>query len=191
MHISRRFRGGILFALVLALGWMSTALAQDVGDPESVRANVILCVDPDCADTVNIENMVAATITSYDPDGSVVDSCTVTLTQSDMVACSIVPAPDRGSYDIWPADEYVGYRQVSAHPEVFESEMHGPIYVWYFAPEKDNIAPPPTQVPPTAVSELPSTGAGVGSGSAMFAIASLGIAGVAVAASGVRRRFRE
>ena len=129
---------------------------------ETVRANVITCVDPDCADTVNIETMVGATITSYAPDGSLVDSCTVSLTFGGFVDCTIIPPPDRGSWDIQPAEEYLGYRLMSLQPEVFESEMHGPIYVWYFAPEKDNALPPPTQAPaaPAVVTGLPSTGVG-------------------------------
>lgn len=141
MHTFRNIFAITLVTLLAAIWWIAPATAQEA---DTVAANVILCADPDCADTVDLETMYGATVTSYAPDGSMVGTCTVTETPSGMSNCDLVPAPDRGSYDIWPADPYVGYVLLSAHPEIFESEMHGPIYVWYFAPEKDNIAPPPS-----------------------------------------------
>ena len=160
---------------------------------ETVRANVILCVDPDCADTVNSETMVGATVTSYAPDGSLVDSCTVSLTQSEMVDCTIMPPPDRGSWDIQPAEQYKGYRLMSLQPEVIESEMHGPVYLWYFAPEKDNALPPPTQAPaaPAPVTGLPSTGVGAIASphlAAVYAVIPFILAAAAVAANRIDRR---
>lgn len=160
---------------------------------ETVRANVIRCVDPDCVDMVNIETMAGATITSYAPDGSLVDSCTVTLTASEMVDCNLIPAPDGGSYDIQPAAEYRGYVLLSAQPEVFASEMHGPVYVWYFAPEKDNALPTPTQAPtaPAVVTGLPSTGSGPASSGnllALYAFVPFALAAAAVVADRIDRR---
>lgn len=149
---------GLVLIAVVGFGGVSAVAAQQ--EAGTVRANVIICADPDCVDTVNIETMYGATVTSYHADGSVVDSCTVTQTQADMVDCTIVPAPVGGSYGVEPTAEYSGYVLQTTEPEVFQSEMHGPVYVWYFAHEKDNLFPPPTQVPAAPVSELPSTGSG-------------------------------
>lgn len=160
---------------------------------ETVPVNVIICADPDCADTVNIETMVGATVSSYAVDGSLVDSCTVSLTYGGFVDCNLVPPMSGGWYDIQPAAGYEGYVLLSDRPEVFESEMHGPIYVWYFAPEKDNALPPPTQAPaaPAVVTGLPSTGSGSVGGSAMllaFAAVPFALAGAAMVANRAARR---
>jgi hypothetical protein len=159
---------------------------------EAVAVNVIICVDPDCVDTVNIETMFGATVSSYMPDGSPVDSCIVTMVVSQTV-CNLIPPPDGGWYEIEPAAEYAGYVLLSETPEIFESEMHGPIYVWYFAPEKDNAFPPPTQAPaaPAKVTGLPRTGSGADTNTAMLAVIAavpFALAGAALIANRATKR---
>lgn len=148
------YRSATVLALLLvsAFGFAISATAQQA---DSVQANVITCADPDCADMVNIQTMAGATVTSYAADGSVVDACTVTITVSEMVDCPLVPAPDGGSYEIQPAAGYESYVLFSLQPEVFQSEMHGPVYVWYFAPPKDNASPDQViDTPPTAYANV-------------------------------------
>jgi hypothetical protein len=164
---------------------------------ETVQVNVIICVDPDCADTVNTKTMFGATVSSYMPDGSLLDSCTVT-TVVDRTVCNLVLPPDGGWYDIEPAAGYEGYVLLTDTPDIFESEMHGPIYVWYFAPEKDNAFPPPTQAPantaapkPATVTGLPSTGSGLAMDSTLlvaFAAMPFALAGAAFVANRVSKR---
>ena len=80
MLVIVRWGAVFLVAVLAAVGWMSTALAQDGDESDSMRVNVIVCVDPDCVDTVNIFTMEGASVTSLDAAGAVVDSCTVTVT---------------------------------------------------------------------------------------------------------------
>lgn len=187
MNAFRLWRRALLLAVFSLAAIVSPTLAQD--SPPTVRVNVIACVDPDCADTVNLVTMEGATVASFDASGAQLDACTVTETPSGMAACALILAPEGGWYTTEPTAAYAGYRLVSSEPEVFESEMHGTILVWYYAPGAAPAEPAPIQAPPaTGVTVLPSTGVGAATNSGLLAAVALTI-GVG-AAVGTRLRMR-
>lgn len=201
MQSIRRRVGALLFVMFALGGAMVLPVAAQFDEGE-VPANVILCSDPDCANTVNLDTMLGATVLSYDAAGTLIDQCTVSLTAGDRVDCWIVPAPEGGAYDVTPPSGYEGHRLLTTVPEVFESEMRGPVYVWYFAPEQSAVTPVPTAPAPPAeqpaeapaapapVTNLPSTGAGGAGESGILAVGAFGIGALAMLAGGLRRGSR-
>lgn len=180
MNAFRLWRRALLLAVFSLAAIVSPTLAQDA--PPTVRVNVIACIDPDCADTVNLVTMEGATVASFDASGAQLDACTVTETPSGMAACALIPAPEGGWYTTSSTAAYADYRLVSTAPDVFESEMHGTILVWYYAPGADPV--PPSDGP---VTELPETGVGIGNSSGYLAAAAFGIALIAIGSCTARR----
>lgn len=149
MNAFRLWRRALVLAVFSLAAIVSPTLAQD--SPPTVRVNVIACVDPDCADTVNLVTMEGATVASFDASGAQLDACTVTETPSGMADCAVIPAPEGGWYTTEPTAAYAGHRLVSSEPEVFESEMHGTILAWYYAPEAAPVEPENPQAKVNAI----------------------------------------
>lgn len=172
-------------SLVGIVGVANTALAQN--NPEgSAYANVVVCNDPDCADLTNTVGMEGAIVTSLDAAGTEIDSCAIETFPSGMDGCVVTQHDGDGWYEV--SNMYAGYILLSEEPEVLESESHGTQLVWYAAPVADDAPPPADGTDP--VMDLPETGAGIGENSGFLAAAAMGIALMAVGATGARRLTR-
>ncbi len=190
MHLFPRARLVVLIALAAVFGSILSTAAQQ----QEINVNVIGCVDPDCVDTVNIFTMDGATVSSYDAAGALIDSCTVSSAPDGFDGCQLAATND-ATFAITPSAEYAGYVLLSDAPAIFESPDRG-VWVWYFAPEKDNALPPPTQAPaaptvPAPVTGLPSTGVGAVASphlAAVYAVIPFILAAAAVAANRIDRR---
>lgn len=178
----------IVALLIAALAFAPATIAAKE-EPSDIRVNVIACVDPDCANTLDIVTMVGATVSSLDASGAVIDSCMVTETPSGMVDCSLAPPTEGGSWQIAPAAAYAGYNLVSLDPTIFESEMHGAVYVWYFAPTAE-VPTEQTPAPTQPVTGLPSTGVGSASSAGLLSIMPIALALLAIAATAIRGEQR-
>lgn len=164
------------------LNWYAIPAEYDDEIPaDTIRTNVIACVDPACENLVDIVDMIGATVSSFDAEGTLVDSCTVSLTASDSVVCDVVSAPAGGWYEVTQSAEYAEYVLLSNDPTVFESEMHGAVYVWYFAPAEQ-----PADDDAGPITSLPETGSGIDANIGYLAAAAIGIVLMAVGGSSAR-----